>query len=127
MNELRVQEIAREAVIWRQLFHPNVLPFYGIYNLNDDPLRVCLISPWMENGNIVDFLKRVPDANRTWLVRATVRVYVQGDINYVDQVREIAQGLEYLHTMEPVVVHGDLKGVRHLYISPSSTIPGRRF
>jgi hypothetical protein len=48
-----------ELMTWRQLSHPNVLPLYGVYFL-EDPLeiRFCLVSPWMENVNIVEFLDR---------------------------------------------------------------------
>lgn len=28
------QNFSREAIIWRQLSHPNVLPFFGLYYLN---------------------------------------------------------------------------------------------
>jgi hypothetical protein len=36
----------------------------------DDPDRICLISPWMTNGNIVQFLKANSRADRRSLVRA---------------------------------------------------------
>ncbi|KAJ7588153.1 hypothetical protein C8J56DRAFT_785516 [Mycena floridula] len=50
-----------EAILWSQLSHPNVLPLYGIYYLdNAEASRLCLVSPWMDNGNIVDFLKDAP-------------------------------------------------------------------
>jgi len=55
-TENDVQEFSSEAVIWRQLSHPNVLPFYGVYRLDRDPPRVCFACPWMENGNVVQFL-----------------------------------------------------------------------
>jgi serine/threonine protein kinase len=48
-----IQEFSREALIWRQLSHPNVLPFFGLYYLEN---RLCLVSPWMENGNMMEFL-----------------------------------------------------------------------
>ena len=44
------------TVTWRQLLHPNVLPFYGVYQLARNPPRVCLACPWMENGNLAQFL-----------------------------------------------------------------------
>jgi len=63
-----LQGFSTEVVTWRQLSHPNVLPFYGVFHLNNNRSRVCLISPWMENGNIVQFLSKFPDANRIKLV-----------------------------------------------------------
>jgi serine/threonine protein kinase len=60
------QAFIREAIIWRSFNHPNVLPFYGIYHWNN---RFTLVSPWMENGNIVQYLKNNPDAKRAALVR----------------------------------------------------------
>jgi serine/threonine protein kinase len=62
------QQFSSEAVIWRQLLHPNILPFYGVYHLPNQGPRVCLVSPWMENGNIRQFLKQYPDIDRTRLV-----------------------------------------------------------
>ena len=53
------QNLMREFITWRQLSHPNVLPFYGVHFLNDAlETRFCLVSPWMENGNVVEFLAR---------------------------------------------------------------------
>lgn len=83
------QEFSCEAVIWRQLCHPNVLPFYGVYHLADNSARVCLVSPWMENGNIVDFLKQAPETNCVHLVRETVML-----AQLLDQLR-----LCYRHKM----------------------------
>jgi Protein tyrosine and serine/threonine kinase len=58
-SDNRFQSLLREFMTWRQLSHPNVLPFYGIYFLEDTlETRFCLVSPWMENGNIVEFLAR---------------------------------------------------------------------
>jgi serine/threonine protein kinase len=51
-----VQGFSSEAVTWRQLSHRNVLPFYGIYHLDVKMPRVCLVCPWMTNGNLVEFL-----------------------------------------------------------------------
>ena len=49
----------REFTTWRQLSHPNVLPFYGVYFMKGTrETRFCLVSPWMENGNVVEFLAR---------------------------------------------------------------------
>ncbi|KAH8829762.1 hypothetical protein DL96DRAFT_902740 [Flagelloscypha sp. PMI_526] len=46
-----------EAVIWQQLTHPNVLPFLGVC-YDAFPNRVCFVSPLMQHGDIMSFLKR---------------------------------------------------------------------
>ena len=68
------QQFSCEAVTWRQLSHDNVLPFYGVYHLDDDePQRLCLVSPWMENGDIVTFLAKVaPNTDCVLLVSSFV-------------------------------------------------------
>ncbi|KAJ7651063.1 kinase-like domain-containing protein [Roridomyces roridus] len=78
----------REAIIWRQLSHPNLLPFYGLYKFRQ---RLCLVSPWMENGHIRGFLKKQ--------ICETDRL--------LSLILDVALGLEHLHAMG--VVHGDLK------------------
>jgi Protein tyrosine and serine/threonine kinase len=73
----RFHNLLCEFMTWRQLSHPNVLPFYGVHFLEDTlEIRFCLVSPWMENGNIVEFLagqnRMAPDTDATdcvYLVR----------------------------------------------------------
>ncbi|KAF8990025.1 hypothetical protein BDQ17DRAFT_1372489 [Cyathus striatus] len=84
----------KEAILWRYLVHPNLLPFYGIYQLGDTGGRICLVSPWMSNGNICQYLQRYPDTNRQHLIM------------------DIARGISYLHGKS--IVHGDLKGANVL-------------
>lgn len=56
----------REALIWRQLSHPNLLPFLGLYYVEN---RLCLVSPWMSNGHVLQFLENAPpDTDRLSLV-----------------------------------------------------------
>lgn len=47
----------------------------------------------MENGNSIEYLKRNPDADRMRILR------------------EVASGVDYLHTCSSNVIHGDLRGV----------------
>lgn len=46
--------------------HPNVLP---IIDVSETLWPVCIMSPWMQNGNIIQYTKANPSANRLTLVR----------------------------------------------------------
>ncbi|KAG6818382.1 hypothetical protein H0H93_005439, partial [Arthromyces matolae] len=86
-----LKRFSEEAILWGQLSHPNVLPFYGVYPFRRGLMEVALVSPWMENGNITVYLADHSDADRVLLAS------------------DVAHGLKYLHDND--VIHGDLKGV----------------
>ncbi|KAH7926136.1 kinase-like protein [Leucogyrophana mollusca] len=88
-----------QAVLWAQFSSPYVLPFCGVYCANGPSPRVCLVSPWMDNGDLPRYLKDNPKANRLQLML------------------DVALGLEYLHSFCSPVIHGDLKGV-NILITP---------
>jgi serine/threonine protein kinase len=51
------KKFCREALIWRQLRHPNVLPFLGIDMLAFRPsCFVSVVLPWMHQGNLMDYI-----------------------------------------------------------------------
>ena len=70
-----LQRCSREAIVWSQLTHPNVLPFYGIYHLGDASGRIGLVSPWMGNGNLPEYLKTHPESRRLPFVSAFHRAW----------------------------------------------------
>ncbi|KAG6915486.1 hypothetical protein DXG01_011286 [Tephrocybe rancida] len=80
------QKFSKEAMLWGQLSHPNVLAIYGLYCHRKRP---CVVAPWMENGHIGEYLKKCPDAPRARLAL------------------DVGSGLMYLHNND--IVHGDLK------------------
>ncbi|KAJ6493953.1 kinase-like domain-containing protein [Mycena vitilis] len=93
MRKIR-DKICQEALLWKDLRHPFILPFIGLYSCengkNEGPLSVAMVCPWMQNGTIVKYLKDNQPAP-------------------VDQfLLEIAEGLHYLHSRG--VIHGDLRG-----------------
>jgi len=49
----------------KQLKHENILPFYGVSTTVSD---FCLVFPWYENGNIMEYVKRKPGVNQFDLV-----------------------------------------------------------
>lgn len=84
------KSLAKEVVVWRQLKHPNVLPFLGV-NFDEFAPSFCLVSPWLSQGTVLQFISKNPNHNRVQLLI------------------EISQGLQYLHEMTPPVVHGDIR------------------
>lgn len=46
--------------------HPNVLPVIGV---SDTLFPFCIMTPWMPDGNIIQYTQENPSANRLLLVR----------------------------------------------------------
>ncbi|KAJ7762210.1 kinase-like domain-containing protein [Mycena metata] len=82
-------KFCREALLWKDLHHPHILPFIGI-DRESFPASLCMVSPWLEHGTVLKYLN-------------------DHDRQNVDKLLfEVAQGLEYLHSHN--IVHGDLRG-----------------
>jgi serine/threonine protein kinase len=76
-----------EINLWSDLKNEHILPFYGI--VTDLGQHIHMVSPWQENGNVLEYVKAHNDANRIHLVLGA------------------AQGLEYLHSLK--IIHGNMK------------------
>ncbi|KAE9403586.1 kinase-like protein, partial [Gymnopus androsaceus JB14] len=81
--------------IWRQLKHPNILPLLGVNEELFSP-SFCLISPWMENKDVMTYLRKNPSHDRHSVLS------------------EVAAGLCYLHSRDPPILHGDIRGANIL-------------
>lgn len=90
--------------MWAHLSHPNILSFYGVYLEK----RICIISPWMEKGELSSYLGNFPQIPRMPLVSIPL---INGSpmVQNNHQVFDIITGLLYLH--QSGIVHGDLKAV----------------
>ncbi|KXN80803.1 Serine/threonine-protein kinase HT1 [Leucoagaricus sp. SymC.cos] len=84
---LRAQ--AKEFVLLAHLSHPNVVPFYGVWLPDDKSAKICIVSPWMSNGDLGNFIATFPDVPRLPLLS------------------DVSVGLDYLHKSS--IVHADLK------------------
>jgi serine/threonine protein kinase len=63
MNGL--QGFCRGAVAWKHLRHPNILPLLGV---TVSERRFAMVSEWMENGDINEFVAKDKSVNRAELV-----------------------------------------------------------
>ncbi|KAF7349185.1 Kinase-like protein [Mycena sanguinolenta] len=97
-------KFCREALLWKDLRHPNILPFLGI-DRDSFPSLLCMVSPWMKHGTVLNYLKIHGFTNVDKLAS-----YVPPDTTV--ELYEIASGLEYLHLHN--MVHGDLRGANIL-------------
>ncbi|KAJ7721125.1 kinase-like domain-containing protein [Mycena metata] len=86
-------KFCREALLWKDLHHPHILTFIGI-DRESFPSSLCMVSPWMEHGTVLNYLN------------------AHGRANIGKLLFEVAQGLEYLHSND--IVHGDLRGANIL-------------
>ncbi|KZT54926.1 kinase-like protein [Calocera cornea HHB12733] len=84
----KVERLVNELTTWVQMRHPNILEFYGVCERAPDDL--ALVSPWMEFGNVREYLQMYPNAKRAPLVL------------------DVAQALAYMHSLHPPIVHGNL-------------------
>ncbi|KAJ6532126.1 kinase-like domain-containing protein [Mycena vulgaris] len=93
-------QFCREALVWLTLRHENILPLIGI-DRETFPLYFCMVSPWMSNGTVLEYLRdrySHTDVDR------------HADVNRL--LLQVARGLGYLHSLN--VVHGDLRGMNIL-------------
>ncbi|KAE9399078.1 kinase-like protein [Gymnopus androsaceus JB14] len=102
-RETLLKALSKEVLLWRQLRHPNILPFLGVNTELFSP-SFCIISPWMSNGDAISYARNVSLDLSTKLKHSM----------------QIAQGLIYLHGLDPPVVHGDIKGA-NILISDTNT------
>ncbi|KZV91818.1 kinase-like protein [Exidia glandulosa HHB12029] len=62
INKNALQQTATKL---QQMHHPNVLPLCGTTEIHSSPV---LVSPWVTNGNLKQYLAKNPEANRLSLM-----------------------------------------------------------
>ncbi|KAJ7099011.1 kinase-like domain-containing protein [Mycena epipterygia] len=88
------KSLLQEVLTWVHLKHIYVLPFLGLDEKTFEDYPPCIVTPYMRNGTMNNFVK-----NRNGMLPN----------RRVDQLlSETAQGLAYLHSQN--IVHGDLRG-----------------
>ena len=88
--------IAKESEFNCRLRHPNIVLFMGIALT---PTEVCIVTELMARGNVRDLLVPGP-GGRTVKLELALRLQWAVDT---------AQGMAYLHSLTPPMIHRDLK------------------
>ncbi|CAE6420256.1 unnamed protein product [Rhizoctonia solani] len=91
-NHKNLKRAARELFCWSKMQHPNIHQLQGVIIFREQYLG--MVSEWMENGNLHEYIRKQPKADRYQLCM------------------HIASGLEYMHSRN--TVHGDLKAANVL-------------
>ncbi|KAJ7208855.1 kinase-like domain-containing protein, partial [Mycena pura] len=84
--------LRREIDVWLNLRHPNILQFLGANTLDDTPFIVMPCMPY----NARQFIQCHKDVDPVYILR------------------DISLGLEYLHSRNSKICHGDLKAINVL-------------
>lgn len=108
------QLMRREVISHHQLRHENVLKLLGV--VSDEVHSFAIIMPW-HSDNAIQYLEHYGDPKgRVEAFFRIVSFYPQLSVSLVlpgpCQVLGATSGLEYLHALLPIVIHGDVKGVR---------------
>ncbi|KAF5349255.1 hypothetical protein D9756_009409 [Leucocoprinus leucothites] len=98
--ERLIAECVNETLAFSNFEHPNILPFYGIFCIDDFSGWTGMVTPWMQNGTFHEYLDSNPEAPRLPLVY------------------DMLEGLGYLHAQS--VIHGNLRAANVL-ITPTGT------
>ncbi|KAJ3564854.1 hypothetical protein NP233_g8024 [Leucocoprinus birnbaumii] len=84
-----LQELSQELISLAHLSHENILPLYGTWIPDPALPMICLVSPWMEYGNISQYISKFPETSRLLLLL------------------DVSLGLDFLHHLD--IIHGNMK------------------
>ncbi|CAE6459511.1 unnamed protein product, partial [Rhizoctonia solani] len=91
----KLKRATREIYYWSKMKHENIHQLMGVIIFKDNYLG--MVSQWMENGNLSQYIRANPDVDRYQLCI------------------QVASGLAYMHACN--MVHGDLKSFNVLISS----------
>ncbi|CCI41041.1 unnamed protein product [Albugo candida] len=93
-DEKEIECFAAEIKLMASFSHPKIVEFVGLSWINVQDL--CAVTEYMPRGDLFDHLKKK-----------------QGQLRWYDQklylAEDIAEALSYLHSLQPKVIHRDLK------------------
>ncbi|KXS09477.1 kinase-like protein [Gonapodya prolifera JEL478] len=93
-----LKDFRNEVEIWNRLRHPRVVRFVGANFNCPEPF---IVSEYMRNGNLEEFLTTL-ESEQSSTIRSR-------DVVKLDLLRDAAQGLAYLHSLKPPIIHADVK------------------
>ncbi|KDN46719.1 hypothetical protein RSAG8_04099, partial [Rhizoctonia solani AG-8 WAC10335] len=89
----RLKYLARELYSWSKTRHHNVLELFGLAHFRGN---IVMVSPWMEFGNLRDYLEQ------------------HSGIDRLAVVIQVVEGVAYIHNVP--MIHGDIKAA-NIFVS----------
>ncbi|KAG9026100.1 hypothetical protein FS837_004742, partial [Tulasnella sp. UAMH 9824] len=91
------KSFVNELSLMAELSHPNIIKLIGFVE-DMETYDAWIILPWEANGNVRQFLQ-----SGEWDIPERMSL-----------IQDVAKGVDYLHTREPPICHGDLKSLNIL-------------
>ncbi|KAJ7694043.1 kinase-like domain-containing protein, partial [Mycena olivaceomarginata] len=101
-----LQKFTKEALVWRYLKHPNILPFLGVDGTAFPTPTMAIVSPWISQGSVLNYMAENSPASRYAIGLVCTPCCLIFHLE--SELADIIHGLDYLHSEN--IVHGDLCG-----------------
>jgi len=101
--------LTNECTIWAKLEHPHIVSFYG---MSWTSTTILLLCEFMPGGSLQEANEKQRKSGRV----------MQGEVELIGQLTQVASGMAYLHSFEPPVLHRDLKSANILLAADSDRL-----
>ncbi|KAG8961306.1 hypothetical protein FRC00_012661, partial [Tulasnella sp. 408] len=99
------KSFVNELSLMAELSHPNIIELVGFVE-DMEKYDAWIVLPWEANGNVREFLQ-----SGEWDIPERISL-----------IKDVVNGVEYLHTREPPICHGDLKSLNILVNSSNNAV-----
>jgi len=106
LDDETIYLLKNEVTIWAQLAHENIVSFLG---MTSSDKQIWLLCEFMPDGSLFQRHER----------KRAARAALPSERELLDSMQQIASGMDYLHSLDPPVLHRDLK-------SPNILVHGSR-
>ena len=101
LNEEMTYLLTNECTIWARVAHPHIVSFFGMAST---PAAILLVCEYFPCGGLNERLEKLRKQ----------RAPAPDALDLIEQLQQIATGMEYLHALQPPVLHRDLKSANVL-------------